>query len=72
VTELSPGHTVTFHHRPLGVLLTAAADAGWHLERCIEQPLSADVMAAEPGYTGQECIPRLLGVRWRRPPLPAV
>lgn len=65
-TELTAGHAVTFHHRPLGVLLTAAARAGWCLERCIEQPLSADVIAAEPGYEGQGSIPRLLGARWRR------
>lgn len=58
--------TVTFHHRPIGDILTAAAAAGWVLEELVERPLSPDTVDAIPGYTGQEHIPRLAGFRWRR------
>lgn len=57
---------VPFHHRPLGDLLSTAADRGWVLERCVERPLSAAAVRGEPGYAGQEQLPRLLGIRWRR------
>jgi SAM-dependent methyltransferase len=61
------GHTtVTFHHRSLGALVTAAAAAGWTLERLEERPLGPDVVARHPGLVGQEHIPRLMGVRWRK------
>jgi SAM-dependent methyltransferase len=49
---------VVFHHRSLGALLTAAAGAGWSLERLVEQPHHDDDRL--PG------VPRLLGCRWRR------
>lgn len=62
------GATVTFHHRSLGTILTAAADAGWSLERLDERPLSASAAAAYPGYAGQESLPRLVGARWRAGP----
>ena len=51
------GTTVTFHHRSLGALMTAAAAAGWHLVRMEELP--------HHDLPGQEGIPRLLGARWR-------
>jgi SAM-dependent methyltransferase len=57
---------VRFFHRPLGVLLTSAARSGWVLERMVERGLSAEVVDRLPGYAGQESIPRLIGVRWRR------
>lgn len=57
---------IRFHHRPLGDLLTAAASVGWSLDEMIERGLSADTIGHLPGYEGQEHIPRLLGVRWRR------
>lgn len=60
-----PG-TVRFHHRPLGVLLEAAATAGWSLERFIEAGISAAHVARDPSYAGQEQLPRLLGIRWRK------
>ncbi|MEZ5176190.1 MAG: class I SAM-dependent methyltransferase [Acidimicrobiia bacterium] len=56
---------VRFHHRPLGMLLTAAAKAGWCLDRLEERALSAEAIAVMPGYDGQDCVPRLLGARWR-------
>lgn len=60
------GREVTFHHRPMGVLLSAAADSGWRLERLEERALSPAATAHEPGYAGQEDTPRLAGIRWRR------
>jgi SAM-dependent methyltransferase len=62
------GHTtVTFHHRSLGSLVTTAARAGWLLELLEERPLGPEAVARHPGLVGQEHIPRLLGVRWRKP-----
>jgi len=58
--------TVVFHHRPLGTILTAAAEAGWALQRLAEQGLSLGAVARDPGFAGQEHLPRLLGARWRR------
>ncbi len=58
--------TVTFHHRPLGALLTMAAAGGWSLVEMREEGLGAAAIAREPGYRGQEGIPRVLGLRWRR------
>lgn len=55
---------VTFYHRPLADILNAAGDAGWMLEEMVESGFSAAATAAEPGYAGQEQMPRLLGVRW--------
>jgi len=67
-TSLQPAGSrrVRFHHRPLGRILTGAAAAGWCLEELEEQALGPAVIAREPGYHGQEGIPRILGVRWRR------
>lgn len=56
--------SITFYHRPLDMLLNAAADAGWRLERMVERGLSSSAVIAHPGYTGQEQMPRLLGARW--------
>ena len=56
--------SITFHHRPLGTVLTTAADAGWVLERVVERPATGEALAALIG--DQRHIPRLLGVRWRR------
>ncbi len=58
--------TVRFHHRPLGVLLGAAAEAGWTLEAMEERGVSRDQIDRVPTLAGQEHIPRLAGFRWRR------
>jgi SAM-dependent methyltransferase len=58
------GAAVTFYHRPLATVLNAAAEAGWMLERVVEVGFSKAAIAAEPGYVGQEQMPRLLGARW--------
>lgn len=55
---------VTFYHRPLAKILNEAADAGWMLESFVEAGFSQAAIATEPGYVGQEQMPRLLGVRW--------
>jgi SAM-dependent methyltransferase len=60
------GRSVRLQHRPLGALLTAAAKAGWHLEQMTERGPTADALAAFPAYRGQEHVPTVLGVRWRR------
>lgn len=52
--------TIVFYHRPLAEILNAAARAGWTLEELVERPI------VKPELTGQEQIPRLLGVRWRK------
>ncbi len=55
---------VTFYHRPLATILNTASDAGWVLERFVEVGFSKAAIATEPGYLGQEQMPRLLGARW--------
>ena len=55
--------SIRFHHRPLGDLLTVAADAGWLLEVLEERPVAH---GGDPLLAAQTQIPRLLGARWRR------
>lgn len=64
--EPAGDHGVRFHHRSMARWLTAAAVAGWSLERLEERGLSSEAIARDPGYAGQEQIPRILGVTWRR------
>lgn len=65
-TEPAGDGVVEFFHRPMAGLLTSAAEQGWMLDRMIERGLSDETVARLPAYEGQEHIPRLLGVRWRR------
>ena len=58
--------TVTFHHRSLARLLTAAAAAGWCLERVVEHGVGERRAAADPLLAAQRQIPRLLAARWVR------
>jgi SAM-dependent methyltransferase len=58
--------TVRFHHRPMARLVTGAAQAGWVLERMVEEGVGRRQIERLPALAGQEHIPRLLGVRWRR------
>lgn len=64
--EPAGGRQITFFHRPIGALLSAAADAGWMLEALAEVPIGRAAIERDPGYAGQEEFPRLLGGRWRR------
>lgn len=57
---------ITFHHRPLGQLLTSAAKTGWRLERMVEQAAGEAAIQATPELAQQRHIPRLLGARWSR------
>ena len=56
--------TVVFHHRSIAKLLTVAAVAGWALQVVEERPLGAAAIERDPGYVGQEGIPRFFGARW--------
>ncbi|MFB3049430.1 MAG: class I SAM-dependent methyltransferase [Acidimicrobiia bacterium] len=58
--------TVVFHHRSIAKLLTVAAAAGWALQVVEERPLGAAAIERDPGYVGQEGIPRFFGARWRK------
>jgi len=58
--------SVVFHHRSLGVLLTAAASAGWCLERLVEHGVGDRRAAADSLLGAQRQIPRLLAARWVR------
>lgn len=58
--------SVVFHHRSIARLLTAAAAAGWALQAVEERPLGAAAIDRDPGYVGQEGIPRFFGARWRK------
>jgi len=70
VAEPADHRIVEMHHRPLGVLLTAAAEAGWHLERMIERGPTPHTITTLPHHRGHEQLPSLLGVRWQRHPSP--
>jgi SAM-dependent methyltransferase len=65
--EPAGGGTIRFHHRTMAELLTSAAQAGWALERLVEAGPSAPQIDRYPPYADQRHIPRLLGVRWRKP-----
>lgn len=58
------GRSVTLFHRPMGVLLSAAAAAGWSLEHVVEHGPSEAALARFPEYRGQDQMPTLLGLRW--------
>ena len=57
---------VTFYHRPLGTILTDAAQSGWSLEFMEERALGPESISQHRALAGQEHFPRLLGLRWRR------
>ncbi|MEX2323463.1 MAG: methyltransferase domain-containing protein [Acidimicrobiia bacterium] len=57
--------TVRFHHRSLSELMSAAASAGWALQRMTE--VGYDPHGADPLFAVQSEVPRLLGARWVRP-----
>ncbi len=58
--------TVELQHRPLGVLLTSAASAGWRLERLVEVGATGSTVDTSSGMRDHEHLPVLLGARWRR------
>ena len=58
--------TVEFIHRPIGVLLTEAASAGWQLEELLEQGVGANTASRDPILAKHRDIPHLMALRWRR------
>lgn len=65
-SEPAGGREIRYFHRPLGDLVTAAAEEGWTLRRMVERGLSEATVGELPGYVGQETVPRLLGIVWSR------
>jgi SAM-dependent methyltransferase len=57
---------VRFFHRTLSDLLNAASVGGWDLQRLVESGVSPSQVERVPEYSGQEHLPRILGVRWLR------
>lgn len=57
---------VAFHHRSLGQILCAASDAGWSLDRFEERAVGPQAVTRCSAMTGQDHMPRLLGMRWRK------
>lgn len=64
--EPAGGGSVVFYHRSLAVLLSAAAEVGWCLERLVEHGVGERRAAADPLLAAQRQIPRLLAARWVR------
>jgi SAM-dependent methyltransferase len=62
--EPAGSRQVTYLHRPLGTILSVAAGAGWDLRRMVEIGLGTESVAGDPGYAGQEHMPRIIGLRW--------
>jgi SAM-dependent methyltransferase len=60
------GTPTTVHHRTIGAIATAAGRAGWTLEEMEERALGPAAIEAIRGYEGQDQLPRLIAVRWRR------
>lgn len=58
-------HTVRFHHRMLGTLLTDASASGWDLQELHEAGVTDSQVDVHPPLALQRHIPRLLGARWR-------
>lgn len=56
--------TVRFYHRPMGGLLTDAAEQGWSLQRLDEYGVTDSQVADSPPLGKQRHIPRLFRVRW--------
>ena len=64
--EPAGDQAIEFRHRPVGVLLTAAAGAGWHLEEVREEGVAAETAARDDLAALHGDIPRLMAIRWRR------
>jgi SAM-dependent methyltransferase len=66
-TEPAGEGEIRFHHRSTARYLNAASQAGWRLERIIEQPVGEERARRDPLLALQTDIPRLMGIRWSRP-----
>ena len=64
--EPAGGGEVEFVHRPVGVLLTQAAMAGWSLEEVREQGVGEKAARRDELLAKHRQIPHLMALRWRR------
>jgi SAM-dependent methyltransferase len=66
-TSIEPAGSfnLMMYHRPLGVLLTEAARAGWGLEAMVERGPGEAAAERDPLLAAQRNIPRLIGLRFR-------
>ncbi|MBT8248075.1 MAG: class I SAM-dependent methyltransferase [Acidimicrobiia bacterium] len=66
-TSIEPAGSfnLTMHHRSLGDLLSAAARAGWMLDRLDERGPGPAARDRDPLLAAQHHIPRLVGLRFR-------
>lgn len=60
--------SVEFIHRPIGMILTEAAAAGWSLEAVREQGVGTRAASRDPILAKHRGIPHLMAIRWRRRP----
>ena len=56
--------SVTFYHRTMAEILSAAANAGFKLDTMVEHRLSGAALAKLPWLKGHEHFPMFLGLRW--------
>ena len=63
--EPAGSFNLMMYHRPLGVLLSAAAAAGWSLERLEERGPGDAAAERDPLLAAQQNIPRLIRLRFR-------
>lgn len=64
--DLAAERTVEFIHRPIWMLFTEAAAAGWSLEEVREQGAGSLAAARDPILAKHRDIPHLMAIRWRR------
>lgn len=64
--DLAGERTVGFIHRPIWMLFTQAAAAGWSLEEVREQGVGSLAAVRDPILAKHRDIPHLMGIRWRR------
>lgn len=63
--EPAGSFNLLMYHRPLSAFLTAAAAAGWALERLEERGPGDAAAGRDPLLAAQRHIPRLIGLRFR-------
>jgi hypothetical protein len=66
--EPAGGVNLAMHHRPLGLILTAAGAVGWRLTRLDERGHGPAAIERDPLLAAQRHVPRLLGLRFQNAP----
>ena len=64
--DLAAGGFLEFVHRPIGVLLSQAARAGWMLEDVRERGVGSAAAVRDDILARHGDIPHLMALRWRR------